>query len=582
MAGSDASSAMEFCIRFFTQLGNLGLRHVVVSPGSRSTPLTLGARAAGLALEIQLDERSGGFHALGIAKALRAPVALVCTSGTAAANYSPAVVEAAHGGVPLLIFTADRPPELRGWGASQTIDQVGLYGSNVRWSFEAPVASEAPFGLAAGLAARAMLEATTDSGGPVHINFPFREPLIDATGVPEIVPSPRPIAAEPAVFSADPSVVAAVVDLVRRFERGVIVAGPADHDPAAVEEIGSLARAAGWPILAEASSQLRTGPHTADGLVVSTADALLRSSVGGDLPTPDVVYSVGAPPTSKAVRTWIEQAQPRHVVVTDAGRGVPDPAYLATVIHPSSGAALAGEVAAAVGDLGPRSGWAADWQKAERAAAIAITDVLQDGTFAEPAAVRAVATAAPREAVIYLSNSMPVRDADAVWPTAAHPRRFLSHRGAAGIDGLTSAASGAAGALEIPVVLITGDLAFLHDVGGLMAAARSKAPLVAVVLDNGGGGIFSMLPVAEAIPPDVFDRLYTTPHGMDLAALVEAVGLTCRKPTSLAQLREAVADACDAMEPSVICVDVAITEGIEQREQLVAAVSQAAAAALAG
>ncbi len=582
MAASDTSVAIEFCSRFFSQLSASGVRHVVVSPGSRSTPLTLGAHAAGLDLSIQLDERSGGFYALGLAKALRAPVGLVCTSGTAAANYLPAVVEAAHSGVPLLVLTADRPPELRAWGATQTIDQVAMYGSNVRWWFDAPVASEAPPAMAAGLAARAFLEATRRPSGPIHINFPFREPLVDATGIPDATGSTRPIAVSPAAGGVEPLEVAAVADLVKKFERGVIVAGPADHDVEAAAAVGSLARASGWPILAEPTSQLRNGPHVADGLVVSTADLLMRSRGVADLLTPDAVLTVGAVPTSKAIRQWLQRARPSAMMLTDVGRDLPDPGYLATLIAASPGAVLAGGVAETVGELERGSAWAESWRAADDAATVAIADVLDGDLVTEPAAVRAAALAVPAGAAVYLSNSMPVRDADSVWPATALPRRFFSHRGAAGIDGLTAAAAGAARGLDEPVVLITGDLAFLHDLGGLMAAGRLAAPLVVVVLDNGGGGIFSMLPVADMIPADVFDRLYTTPHGMDLAALAAATGVDCRQPASLDVLGEAVAVACSRRLPTVLHLELDIAAGFAQRGRLADAVGLAAATALTG
>jgi 2-succinyl-5-enolpyruvyl-6-hydroxy-3-cyclohexene-1-carboxylate synthase len=267
--------------------------------------------------------------------------------------------------------------------------------------------------------------------------------------------------------------------------------------------------------------------------------------------------------------------------VTDLGRDLPDPGYLATLIASSSGAALAARVAEAVGDLERRSAWSARWRAVDGAAATEIAGILGEGALTEPAAVRAVAASAPDAAAIYVSNSMPVRDADSVWPATATPRRFFSHRGAAGIDGLTAAATGATRGLSEPVVLLTGDLAFLHDLGGLMAAGREGAPLVVVVLDNGGGGIFSTLPVSEAIPADTFDRLYTTPHGMDLTALAAATGVGCRRPTSLDQLRQSVADACAERLPTVIHLAVDIAAGFAQREQLADAVGQAAAAALA-
>jgi len=583
MAGSEASVAIEFFVRYFRQLASLGIDRVVVSPGSRSTPLTLGAHAAGLGLSIQIDERSGAFYALGLASALRRPVALVCTSGTAAANYLPAVVEASHSRIPLLVFTADRPPELRGWGASQTIDQVGMYGANVRWFFDAPVASAAPPEMAGSLAARTVLEATGPRPGPVHVNFPLREPLIDPTGIPEIVaPQRGGIGVVASVVAARDDEVQALAAMVRAHQRGVIIAGPAHHDAAAVAAIARFADTARWPILAETTSQLRTGPHVAEGLVVAGADLLLRSDAVASAMAPDVAVMVGASPTSKPTRRWLEQSQPREVVVTGSARDLPDPAYLATMITDVPGAVLARSVADAVGDVDRDPEWVSQWRMLDDAATSTMAALLAGTPLTEPSAMRSVADAVPAESAIYLSNSMPVRDADTVWPATTEARRFFSHRGAAGIDGLTAAAAGAAAGLDRPTVLLTGDLAFLHDIGGLMAAAREAVPLVVVVLDNGGGGIFRVLPVAEAIPAGVFDRLFTTPHGMDLPALATAVGIACVPVETAAELETAVAEACCQRTPTVIYVTVDTTAGVAVRDAVTAAAGEAAYTALAG
>lgn len=579
MTTTAASDAIEFCVRFFRQLLASGVSHVVLSPGSRSTPLALGAHTAGLEVVVQLDERSGGFHALGLAKAQRRPVALVSTSGTAAANYLPAVIEASHSGVPLVVCSADRPPELRAWGAGQTIDQVGMFGTNVRWWFDAPVASESPSSMGADLAARAVLESSRHPAGPVHINFPFREPLIDITGVP-VVPDGEAMTVSTAMPpSPAPGLVSEVADLVRRYERGVIIAGPADFGPDGGALV-ALARAAGWPVLAETTSQLRTGPDAIDGPVVATFDLWLRNAELAQEFAPELVFAAGATPTSKALRRWLAGSVPRHVIVADSARDLPDPEHLATVITDCSGPALAAGVAAEVGALNRRGRWEARWRRAEAAASSAITLALEDARFAEPAVLRAIADAVPDEAAIYLSNSMPVRDADALWPSEAVGRRFFSNRGAAGIDGMISAAAGAARGAEEPVVLVTGDLAFLHDLSGLVAVGRDPVPLVVVVLDNAGGGIFSMLSVSEVLPPGTFERLFTTPHSMDLSALAAAARVGCSQPASLDALRTAIGEAVGRLEPTVIHLSLDIDAGFQQRFELETAAQQAVEAGL--
>jgi 2-succinyl-5-enolpyruvyl-6-hydroxy-3-cyclohexene-1-carboxylate synthase len=432
--------------------------------------------------------------------------------------------------------------------------------------------------MGAELAARAVLESGRYPAGPVHINFPFREPLVDASGVPD-VPAGEPLTVATAMpTSPPPGLVSEVADLVRRYERGVIVAGPADFASGG-EALVDLARAAGWPLLAETTSQLRTGSQAGDGPVVATFDLWLRDRELAREFAPAVVFATGAAPTSKAVRRWLAASAPRHLIVTDPVRDLPDPNYLATVIADCAGPALAAGVAADVGALNRGGSWEAMWRRAETAATSAITAALEDAAFAEPAVMRTIAQAVPDAVAIYLSNSMPVRDADALWFTEPVRRRFFSNRGAAGIDGMVSAAAGAARGAG-PVVLITGDLAFLHDLSGLIAVSRDQLPLVIVVLDNAGGGIFSTLPVAEVLSSGAFGRLFTTPHAMDLAALAGAAGVVCSQPASFDELRAAVVEGVGRSEPTVIHLSLDIDAGLRQRAELAAAAQRAVEAGL--
>ncbi len=566
--GEPASRAHEFCLRFFAEVQALGVTDVVVSPGSRSTPLALSALRVGLAITVQLDERVAGFHALGVARASRRPVVLICTSGTAGANYHPAVVEAHHSGIPLIVCTADRPPELRRWGAGQTIDQVHLYGSSVRWFHEVPVAGEAPERHAASLALRAV-ETAGGQRGPVHLNWPFREPL-EPDG-PLDPPRARHKPSPASRTAASPL----LDELGRGNERGLVVVGPADLEPAVADEIVAFSTRHGWPIIADPASGLRTGAVSASPLVISTAELLLGagSFTSTMPPRSRVVVRVGPSPTSKAYRLWVERARPDHLVLVDPGADWGDPTDSVTAV-------VDGPLPGVFGppDAGPsrESGWAARWADAEVTAAGAATPYLvADG--GELGAVHQVVQALAgrgEPANLVASSSMPIRDLDVVLRPTAAPIRVIANRGANGIDGVVSTAAGVAATSGLPTLALVGDIAAVHDLGGLAAAARlGLANLTVVVIDNDAGGIFSLLPVAKAIDDDAFEELFATPHGTDLIGVARALGYRTATPTSPAELVEAVR-APDPATPSLIVVHTevsAMVRGLNGLREAVAA-----------
>ncbi|MCS5635505.1 MAG: 2-succinyl-5-enolpyruvyl-6-hydroxy-3-cyclohexene-1-carboxylic-acid synthase [Myxococcota bacterium] len=525
-----------FAGAFFQELARSGVRDVCISPGSRSTPLAVAAHLEpGLRCRPILDERSAAFFALGLARQSGAPVALVCTSGTAAANYLPAVVEAHLARIPLLLLTADRPPELRDWGAGQTIDQLGLYGSYVRRFVELPVPTggERALRYARSLACRAVADARGVPAGPVHLNWPLREPLEPG----DLLAEPGPAAGEPArgrpsapwstVVAPQPAPgrdeIEALLEISRTFERGLLVCGPLDPDPRCSSAIVELARLTGWPILADPLSQLRRGPHAAGAPLLCHGDLLLRDPAIAARWAPDVVVRIGDSPVSKALRLALEARPPRHLVLVDPDRVWHDPSHLASRVVVVDPASLCEAWALGWKEAGwaPReSDYLRDCVAADRRAAEALHAALADRPdLGEAAAVRELVDALGPEASLYVSNSMPIRLLDAFLPAAQGPVALLGHRGASGIDGLVSAAAGAAAADRGPVVLLTGDLALLHDVGGLRLAADLPRGLTIVVLDNDGGGIFSFLPVAEHGEAVDFERLFRTPHGLDLAHL---------------------------------------------------------------
>ncbi len=539
-----------FVVPFVDALARLGLRHVCITPGSRSTPLALAFAAhEAIADHVHLDERAAAFWALGIAKTTGLPAALVCTSGTAAAEYHPAAAEARQARVPLLLLTADRPAELRDSGAAQTIDQVGLYGRSVKWFHDvgAPVPDAAYFRTAPALAGRAWAAARDAPAGPVHLNFRFRDPLHPAV-VPGDAPDPGPLtwpAYRPGRLEPTDATVAEVAGIVGG-RRTLLVAGPQD-DAALPAALADLATAGGFPTLADALSGSRSGGH--DLTTVVAHGAPLAGAGMLDRLRPEAVLRVGAQPTSKALFRWLgEHPEVPQVLVEPAGWRDPDGA--ASLVVRADPTATLGALAKALGAPAP-PGWLESWQQADAAAAAALATAIEGAGFpTEPGVVAALARVLPAGATLWAASSMPVRDLDSFLPKRAAPLRVLANRGANGIDGFLSSGFGSAQASGTPTYLLAGDLSMLHDLGGLAAAARLRVPATVVVVDNDGGGIFHFLPQAQL--PEHFERLFGTPHGHDLEAVARALGARASRPSTLAELEAAVAEP--PAEPRVVVV----------------------------
>jgi 2-succinyl-5-enolpyruvyl-6-hydroxy-3-cyclohexene-1-carboxylate synthase len=536
------------------ELRRCGLREAVVAPGSRSTPLALALFDASergeLRLHVRVDERSAAFLALGLAKASGRPAAVLCTSGTAAAHFHGAVIEADEACVPLLVLTADRPPELRGTGANQAIDQIKLYGSAVRWFCEVGVPEARP-GMAGywrSLAGRAWAQASGAAGGapgPVHLNLPLREPLVpgdadgapggagggmDGAGWPESLAG-RPGGAPWTRFAAGAA--PAVLDLPWT-ERGVVVAG----DGAGPGPLIELARAAGWPLLAEPSSGARQGPAA-----LTAYPYLLESAEFTAAHRPEVIVSAGRPGLSRGQLAFLcgGAAPPaRHVVIAAAPGRWSDPARTATDV---AGAVRLTGAPGGPGHSGEPA-WLDAWRRADAAAARAADSLLDGGQagLSEPRLARDVGALLPEGALLWTASSLPVRDLD----RHLAPRsglRVLASRGASGIDGLVSSAIGAALAHQAagggPAVALLGDLALVHDAAGLMIGPGEPGPdLCLLVVNNDGGGIFSTL--EQAAYPAAFERVFGTPHGTGVADLAAAAGLPYTRITSAAGLPAAL------------------------------------------
>lgn len=521
------------------ELARGGVRHAVIAPGSRSAPLALAFDAhPGVATHVEIDERSAGFLALGVGRAGGVPAAVVCSSGTAAVNLHPAVVEADAARVPLILLTADRPPELRDTGANQTIAQPGLYGGAPRWAVDVPVAEpgDGQVGLWRSLATRAVAEALGPPAGPVHVNVGLRDPLIPEDDVVWAeVPGGRADGAPWTRRTAGlavpaPAVADEVAALVADAPRGVLVLGDVEVDPVVAT---GFAAAAGWPVIAEPLSGARTGDH-----VASTSDLLLADDGFAGAHVPDVAVVAGRPVLTRAVRRWLDRIA--TTVLVDADGAWLDPGRTVARIVRADPSALLRDVLARLDGPRTTTHFLAQWQHAERAARAAVDGLLDARTEpSEPRTARDLAAVLPDGALLVVGSSMPVRDLSSVM----RPRtglRVLGNRGASGIDGFVSTALGAALAHDGPVAALCGDLSLLHDQNGFLLADRDGIDVVFVVVNNDGGGIFSLL---EARDVQGFERLFGTPHGIGMASLAATYGLAYHPLVRAGDLGELVGAA---------------------------------------
>jgi 2-succinyl-5-enolpyruvyl-6-hydroxy-3-cyclohexene-1-carboxylate synthase len=558
MDATNANTALASA--FAEELARSGLRLAVISPGSRSTPLAVALwRQPEIEVCVIVDERSAGFFALGAAQASEEPVALLCTSGTALVNYHSAVVEADESGIPLLVLSADRPPELRGIGAGQTIDQIKSFGASVRWFCEVGTHDADDSGLLhyRSVACRALAKARGEvRPGPVHLNLPWREPLAPVPVEGAVTATDplalegrdkRPLTAvtrldlESSVFLLD-EMAGHIGDAIS----GVIVAGR-QLDPELREPLAHLARVSGFPILADPTSQLRCGPHDRSH-VVAAYDLLLRDEHFARSVVPELVLRFGEMPTSKPLRAWLAESGADEIVIDPYG-GWNEPSNRAAAILRADPSELASGWAARLEGLEGRERPLPDrWLEAEQAAQAVLDEAFSGGEITEPALHRALGAAHQDGDLVYTSSSMPIRDQEAILAPSPVDVHFLSNRGANGIDGLISSGIGAARASGRPTTIVTGDLGLLHDLGGLAAVRGLETPVRFVVIDNSGGGIFHFLPQEAAMPEDEFEALLGTPRGLDTAKAAALFDLSHRRLESLAELPEALAAGTGLIE----------------------------------
>jgi 2-succinyl-5-enolpyruvyl-6-hydroxy-3-cyclohexene-1-carboxylate synthase len=537
-----------------------GMQHACTSPGSRNTPIVLSlARDERIRCWSHLDERSAGFFALGAAKASGRPVAVTCTSGTAAANLLPAVIEAREARVPLIVLTADRPPELREIGAGQTIDQIKLYGDAVKWFFELgiPEATAERLRWVRTLGCRAVWTALDGRPGPVHLNIPLREPLVLDEPLPDD-DTARPDG-HPYVIVEPPGEVAATGGPgPHPSGRLLVVAGTGMADPSGVAE---YAARTGIPVLADPMSGARRG-----GAAIVHYDLLLRDAGFAQAHQPDFVFRLGDLPTSKPLRAWLAGLADVPQIAFDPEWNWHDPGSVV-------GMRLRSRLPQPE-ELNVAEGWLRSWRSADDAIGRALAPVV-DAELSEPSVAAWLGRELPGEASLFVASSMPVRDLEGYAPARDDPPRVLSNRGANGIDGTVSSAFGVAAVSSGPMVLLIGDLAVLHDLGGLLAARRSNLRLTIVVLNNDGGGIFHFLPVASQ--GEVFEEHIATPTGVEFGAVAALFGCAYEHPVDLAEFGKAMSRSLKGDGTTIIEVR---TNRVANRE-LHRELEQAALAAVA-
>jgi 2-succinyl-5-enolpyruvyl-6-hydroxy-3-cyclohexene-1-carboxylate synthase len=545
-----------------------GVTDACLAPGSRSAPLALAlAGEDRIRLHVHLDERSASFFALGIAKSSGRPAVVLCTSGTAAANFHPAVLEAHHARVPLVVCTADRPPELRDTGAGQTVDQLKLYGDAVRWFCDAGVPDDRPGvgGEWRALAARAVADALGPPAGPVHLNLPFREPLVPS-GAP-LVDAPgrshdRPWTARaPGTRGPSVGMLDALVELIGSTRRGLVVAGWGAAVQA--ETLVQFANVTGWPVLADPVSNLRV-PGT-----ISTYDPLLRGAGFAASHRPDVVLRVGGPLTNKISMQWLD-SDIGQVLVDPDGAWL-DPHHAASGRMLTDAEPLLAALTSALTGAALENEWRQAWYDADASARAAIDDLIDgwDEPF-EGRIARDVIASVPDGGSLILASSMPVRDAES-FAAPRHGLGVYANRGVNGIDGFVSTVLGVAAGSGGPTVGLLGDLCFLHDSNGLLGARDRGLDATFVVVDNDGGGIFSFLPQADL--PQHFETLFGTPHGIDLAALARVHGIPLTEAAEAAGVAPAVEESAAAGGVRVVLVRTDRATNVTRHREVWAAVA---------
>lgn len=522
-------SLTAYIAAFVAELVQTGVTDIVVSPGSRSTPMAMVmAEHPGLKLHIHVDERSAAFFALGIAKVTNRPVAILCTSGTAAANYFPAIVEARYSRVPLIVLTADRPHELREVGAPQAIDQIHLYGHHVKWFAEMalPERNNEIIRYARTVCARATAIAMQAPAGPVHLNFPFREPLIPKFDDDLFQLGERPegyVHVRNGELTINDRQIKELASKLKGKEKGIIVCGNVS-DETFTEKVTHLSAKLNYPILADPLSQLRSGTHSLEN-VMETYDTFLRNEDAKTYLKPDVVIRFGAMPISKALTIFLKENHEAEQYVIDGAGGWRDPAAISTEMVFCNETIFCKKLLDIIEPVNA-NGYLKKWQNLNLLTKDNMTLMNDVTSLSEGRLFYHLADILPEEATLFVGNSMPIRDLDSFFTNNKKSIKVLANRGANGIDGTVSTALGAA-LYSKPLYLVLGDLTFFHDLNGLIAAKLYGIDIHIILINNNGGGIFSFLPQSQH--PKNFELLFGTPLDIEFEHAVKMFNGTYSK-----------------------------------------------------
>lgn len=572
---------------FVRELASLGVKYVSISPGSRNTPLTL-AFAANKRIKsfVHVDERSSGFFALGIAKATDTPVAVVCTSGTATVELYPAIVEAYQQRVPLIICTADRPPELLDRGANQTINQINLYKNHIRWfkDMGLPEPSISKLKQLKLGAKTAFIKSLYESKGPVHLNFPFRKPFEPKFTTDE-VNEEIVLYAEKVLFTGKDICKERTKDItkekwfnnifaqIKKFERGLIIVGPDNYNPRFIKSCQVLSQRLAYPILADGTSQLRFGRHDKSSIITGY-DSFFRSNKFSSEHQPDIILQFGRTITSKGLDTFLENSNAKRFMINKYGDWF-DPSDKSEAAYACTPYIFCESMVSMLNTNKFRrkqNGWTGSFASAEQTALKLKREIIdQSKELNEARIINEILQYIPDKSLIMLSNSMPVRDFDYFASNNNKDIILYNNRGASGIDGITSTALGIAAVKNKPAVLITGDLAFYYDLTGLLGAKKYNIPLVIVLLNNNGGGIFEVLPISSY--GEVFRKYFLAPHNLQFKKFVEAYGGNYRNIINWKDFKQAFKAAFTKKSFSVLEIKTSSTDSLKLRRKYWKAVS---------
>ncbi len=567
---------------FVHELVSAGVKYACISPGSRNTPLTLAfANNKNIKSYVLIDERSAAFFALGLAKSSNSPVALVCTSGTATAEFYPAIIEAYQQRVPLIVCTADRPPELLDVGANQTINQNNLYKNHIRWFVDLglPEPTTRRFKHIKSTARRAVYESFVRSRGPVHLNFPFRKPFEPEFHTDEIEKDVIDFAkkngdkkkdfveAEETKNVKDEKWFKQITSQILSIENGLIIVGPENYTPHFPQNIARLAAKLGYPILADGCSNIRFGKHD-KRLIISNFDAFLRSESFAKKIRPDFILHFGRTITSKALDTFLEKCSAPRYMINDYGDWFdPSNKSLAALdCKPFLFCERMNEFLEENNFQRNQTEWLNTFLNADNIAGKIKAQIIdKSSALNEPAITSEVLNLLPDDSQIMISNSMPVRDFDYFASNSDKRLAIFNNRGASGIDGITSTALGIKAGKNKPTVLITGDLAFYYDVNGMLAASKYSLPLTIVLINNNGGGIFEILPISNY--GKVFKDYFVTPHNLDFSHFVKAYNGNYKKVKTRDEFRTAFKNSFKKKNFTVIEVQTNASKSLEQRKK---------------